>query len=194
MPARTLARVGPPTFSHARRRVMRLRGGVVVEICGDLWGSWPARALSASSPVASLPAFAQVRVLAANLVLEPVSGFEPLTVRLQGRFGCCAQLQFSRWGSVPSLSGYRSMSAVSVHFWHADGTVNASKRNNERAHLRLLCRNKSTKITGQRPKHHKIIRPLASRASAAPPIHVGDSTHHHDQVTIPASLSVMIVM
>jgi hypothetical protein len=34
--------------------------------------------------IVSLPAFMQVRGLtAANLVVEPVSGFEPLTVRLQ---------------------------------------------------------------------------------------------------------------
>jgi len=54
--------------------------------------------------------------------LEPVSGFEPLTVRLQGRFRCCGQLSFCCSRSVGSPSGERSMSLISARFWHATGT------------------------------------------------------------------------
>jgi hypothetical protein len=42
--------------------------------------------------IVSLPAFMQVRGLKAANFVEPVSGFEPLTVRLQGRFTCYGQL------------------------------------------------------------------------------------------------------
>jgi hypothetical protein len=93
-----------------------------------------------------------------------------------------------------SSSSYSSMSPVSALFWHADGTGDASKRDNKRACLRPRPRNRSTKITGQRPRHHKITRPPASSARAAPPIHSGASTHHHDQVTTPTSLSAMSVI
>ena len=60
--------------------------------------------------IVSLPAFTQVRGLIAANCAEPVSGFEPLTVRLQG--GCSAKLSYTgRLIRVASdaepLPGYR---------------------------------------------------------------------------------------
>jgi hypothetical protein len=60
--------------------------------------------------IISLPAFMQVKELIAANLVEPVSGFEPLTVRLQG--GCSAKLSYTgRLVRVASdaapLQGYR---------------------------------------------------------------------------------------
>jgi hypothetical protein len=67
--------------------------------------------------------------------VEPVSGFEPLTVRLQGRFTYCGQLLRSRCEPVSSSPDYRSMSVVSAPFWHAAGTTswNVGRRATRRA-------------------------------------------------------------
>src|ERR1700722_13373499 len=54
--------------------------------------------------------------------VEPVSGFEPLTVRLQGRFTLAAQLLRHCSASVRSSSWCRSMSLGSPRFGHAAGT------------------------------------------------------------------------
>jgi hypothetical protein len=73
--------------------------------------------------IVSLPAFTQVRGLMAANKMEPVSGFEPLTVRLQGRFETGGLLLRSWREPVSSSSWCRSMAAVSVSFWHATGTL-----------------------------------------------------------------------
>jgi hypothetical protein len=61
-------------------------------------------------------------VFFADIDVEPVSGFEPLTVRLQGRFRASGQLLLCWSGSVCSSSWYCSMSLVSARFWHGYGT------------------------------------------------------------------------
>jgi hypothetical protein len=64
--------------------------------------------------IISLPEFMQVKELMAANCVEPVSGFEPLTVRLQG--GCSAKLSYTgrltpvRCETEPLL-GYRVSTA-----------------------------------------------------------------------------------
>jgi hypothetical protein len=86
------------------------------------------------------------------------------------------------------VSGFR---LVLAHGWHAG---EASKRKNKRACRRPRQRNRFSRVTGQRPRHHKIARLPTNSAKAKPPIHSGDRTHHHDQVITPASLSAMNVI
>jgi hypothetical protein len=52
--------------------------------CGESVGNLARAEADCAIVIVSLPAFTQVRGLMAANQMEPVSGFEPLTVRLQG--------------------------------------------------------------------------------------------------------------
>jgi hypothetical protein len=56
-----------------------------LEGCGDSVGILACAGAACAIGIVSLPAFTQVRGLIAANRVEPVSGFEPLTVRLQGQ-------------------------------------------------------------------------------------------------------------
>ena len=53
---------------------------------------------------------------------EPVSGFEPLTVRLQGRFSIAAGLPARRSAAIRSVPDCPLVTAIYRPFWHGSGT------------------------------------------------------------------------
>jgi hypothetical protein len=65
--------------------------------------------------------FADRAGLDASAALEPVSGFEPLIIRLQGRSGVKGGLLISWQTPLSSPSDYHSMPVISVPFWHGTG-------------------------------------------------------------------------
>jgi hypothetical protein len=70
---------------------------------------------------------------------EPMSGFEPLTCRLQGRFTQGVNLRVPRSEAVRYVCGWPLVTAVFCPFWHGCGTGAPARLPRKRQVSRPLC-------------------------------------------------------